>query len=69
MIIVMRNKILIISLIIIVVLLLSASCFSSNVIAQASIDPGYIEELYIQTDRDIYFSGEEVFVKVSKFIL
>ena len=41
--------------------------FFSSASAQIVIDPGYAEELYIQTDRDIYFTGEEVLVKVSKF--
>lgn len=27
----------------------------------------YREELYIQTDRDIYIAGEEVYLKVSEF--
>ncbi len=64
---VMINKIVRTLLIAVVVTIRTAGLFSPFVAAQAVVDPGYLEELYIQTDRDIYFTGEEVLVKVSKF--
>jgi hypothetical protein len=54
-------------MIVIAVILMSVSLGFSSLNAQITIDPGYEEELYLQTDRDIYFTGEEVLVKVSKF--
>ena len=51
----------------IVLILISVSFCYTSAYSQIVIDPGYQEELYLQTDRDIYFTGEEVLVKVSKF--
>ena len=53
-----------------VILIFFASQFShSQVNGDKSENPGdirYIEELFIQTDRDIYIAGESVFIKIFK---
>lgn len=39
-----------------------------SVFSQPQIEGyGYLEEVYTQTDRQLYFTGEEVFVRVNKF--
>jgi len=46
--------------------------FCSSLFAQSGLKTGvskknYNEDLYIQTDRDVYIAGEEVFLKISEF--
>ena len=56
------------SLVIAIASILMMACFGyTSLYSQITINPGYEEEFFLQTDRDIYFTGEEVLVKVSKF--
>jgi len=51
----------------VMVLLLSVSLSAQKTSPPAVSERAYCEELYIQTDRDTYIAGENVYVKVSEF--
>ncbi len=50
-----------------VIILFSCALFSQSGLKDGISEKNYIEDLYIQTDRDIYIAGEEVYLKISEF--
>jgi hypothetical protein len=51
-----------------VIIFLFCGSLSAQTVSPSAIGEGnYCEELYIQTDRDIYVAGEEVYLKVREF--
>ena len=51
-----------------VIVFLFSGSLSAQTVSPSAIGEGdYCEELYIQTDRDVYVAGEDVYVKVREF--